>query len=93
MKVKELVAILSAHFILIALIITVWWQLDSKLDRELGTLDAEIEREISALDERLTSRIGALDTKIDKLNGLLIDQLIDLNREIGELNAMAPPTE
>ena len=34
---------------------------------------------------RLNSRIDTLDAKIDRLNVLLTDNLIALNRDIGEL--------
>ena len=59
---------------LLAALVTMWWQLDSKLTWE-----------IHALDERLTSRIDAMDNKIDRLNTLLTENLIALNREVGEL--------
>ena len=40
---------------------------------------------LGAIWWRLTGRIDALDAKIDRLNTLLTDNLIALNRDIGEL--------
>ena len=59
---------------LLAVFVTMWWQLDRK-----------IEYEISALDSKLDRAISTLDRKIDQLNTLLTNNLIALNRDIGEL--------
>ena len=48
---------------LLAVFVTMWWQLDRKIEYE----------------------ISALDHKIDQLNSLLANNLIALNRDIGEL--------
>ena len=59
---------------LLAVFVTMWWQLDRKIEYEISALDSKLEREISTLDR-----------KIDQLNSLLTDNLIALNRDIGEL--------
>ena len=61
MHIREIVALTAPTSVLNAG--TVWWQLDSKIDRESTALDAKMER----------------------LNSLLTDKLILLNRDIGEL--------
>ena len=48
---------------LLAVFVTMWWQLDRKIEYE----------------------ISALDRKIDQLNSLLTNNLIALNRDLGEL--------
>lgn len=64
MHIGEIVAIIATTSMLNAgTVMTVWWQLDSKIDREITALDAKVER----------------------LNSLLTDNLILLNRDIGEL--------
>ena len=64
MQIREIVAIIATTSVLNAeTVMTVWWQLDSKIDREITALDAKVER----------------------LNTLLTDNLILLNRDIGEL--------
>lgn len=59
---------------LLAVFVTMWWQLDRKIEYEISALDTKLEREISTLDR-----------KIDQLNTLLTNNLIALNRDIGEL--------
>ena len=59
---------------LLAVFVTMWWQLDRKIEYETSALDSKLERSISALD-----------SKIDQLNSLLTNNLIALNRDIGEL--------
>ena len=59
---------------LLAVFVTMWWQLDRKIEYEISALDSKLEREISTLDR-----------KIDQLNTLLTNNLIALNRDIGEL--------
>ena len=105
---------------LLAVFVTMWWQLDrkieyeisaldsklereisaldSKLDRSISALDSKLDRSISALDSRLDRSIGTLDRKIDQINSLLTDNLIALNRTVGELKGAshthpAPPAE
>lgn len=48
---------------LLAVFVTMWWQLDRKIKYEISTLDH----------------------KIDQLNSLLTNNLIALNRDMGEL--------
>ena len=94
---------------LLAVFVTMWWQLDrkieyeisaldSKLEREISALDNKLDRSISALDSRLDRSIGTLDRKIDQLNSLLTNNLIALNRTVGELKGAShthptPPAE
>lgn len=77
MNAKDLTT-LVALIALVGGMATMWWQLDGKIDRE-----------IRALDARLTSRIDSLDHKIDQLNILLTNNLIALNRDIGELQGQS----
>ena len=64
MHIREIVSIIATTSVLNAgTVMTVWWQLDNKIDREITSLDAKVER----------------------LNTLLTDNLILLNRDIGEL--------
>ncbi len=64
MQIREMVAIIATTSALNAgTVMTVWWQLDSKIDREIAALDAQVER----------------------LNSLPPDNLILLNRDLGEL--------
>jgi hypothetical protein len=44
---------------LLAVFVTMWWQLDRKIEYEISTLDSEI----SALDSKLERKISALDSK------------------------------
>ena len=92
---------------LLAVFVTMWWQLDRKIEYEISTLDSEIsaldsklERKISALDSKLERKISALDSKIDRsisalerkidqLTVLLTNNLIALNRDVGELKGTA----
>ena len=103
---------------LLAVFVTMWWQLDrkieyeistldsgisaldSKLEREISALDSKLERKISALDSKLERKISALDSKIDRsistlerkidqLTVLLTNNLIALNRDVGELKGTA----
>ena len=70
---------------LLAVFVTMWWQLDRKIEYEISALDTKLEREISALDSKLDRAISTLDRKIDQLNTLLTNNLIALNRTVGEL--------
>ena len=64
---------------LLAVFVTMWWQLDRK-----------IEYEISALDSKLDRSISALDSKIDQLNALLTNNLIVLNRDMRRTPGRVP---
>ena len=57
---------------------TIWWRLDSKMERKFDTLDSKIERKFDTLDRR-----------IDDLNAFLRDTLLELKGEIGELKGTA----
>jgi predicted RNase H-like nuclease (RuvC/YqgF family) len=81
---------------LLAVFVTMWWQLDRKIEYEISTLDSEIsaldsklERKISALDSKIDRSISALERKIDQLTVLLTNNLIALNRDVGELKGTA----
>ena len=85
---------------LLAVFVTMWWQLDRKIEYEISTLDSKLERGISALDSKLERKISALDSKIDRsisalerkidqLTVLLTNNLIALNRDVGELKGTA----
>ena len=47
-----------------------WWRLDSKIETRVGSVEM---------------RIGGIETRIGRLEALLTDNLIALNRDIGEL--------
>ena len=49
---------------------TMWWQLDSKMETRIGSVEA---------------RISSMETRIGQLETLLTENLIALNRDIGEL--------
>ena len=51
-----------------------WWRLNSRID----TLDAKVDAKFATLDAKF-------DAKFDALNKLLTDNLLALNRDIGEL--------
>ena len=83
---------------LLAVFVTMWWQLDRKIEYEISALDSKLEREISTLDSKLDRAISTLDRKIDQLNTLLTNNLIALNRDVGELKGAShthpsPPAE
>ena len=58
---------------LLAVFVTMWWQLDRKIEYEISTLDSgisaldsKLERGISALDSKLEREISALDSKLER---------------------------
>ena len=53
---------------------TIWWRLDSKMERKFDTLDSKMER-----------KFDTLDRKIDDLNAFLRDTLLEFKGEMGEL--------
>ena len=57
---------------------TIWWRLDSKLERKLDTLETKFDR-----------KFDTLDSKIDTLNAFLRDTLLEFKSEIGELKGVA----
>ena len=57
---------------------TIWWRLDSKLERKLDTLETKFDR-----------KFDTLDSKIDTLNAFLRDTLLAFKSEIGELKGVA----
>ncbi len=64
---------------------TMWWQLDSKVAREIHALDARLTSRIDALDTKIERLDDKIDRKIDRLHSLLTNHLIALNRENGKL--------
>ena len=64
---------------------TIWWRLDSKIERKFDTLDSKIER-----------KFDTLDRKIDDLNAFLRDTVLEFKGEIGELRGAVrthPPSQ
>ena len=57
---------------------TIWWRLDSKLERKFDTLETKFDR-----------KFDTLDSKIDTLNAFLRDTLLEFKSEIGELKGVA----
>ena len=55
-----------------------WWRLNSRID----TLDAKFATKFATLGAKF-------DAKFDALNTLLTDNLLALNRDIGELKGAA----
>ena len=58
----------------------------------LGTviaLDLRLANRIDALDNRIESRFGQLESRFGRLEMLLTENLIILNRDIGELKGQA----
>ena len=55
---------------LFSVIVAMWWRLDSKIESRVGGVE---------------TRIGGIETRIGHLEALLTDNLIALNRDIGEL--------
>ena len=74
---KDMVTLIAT----LGIIAAMWWQLDSKFAREIHALDTRLTSRMDALD----SRMDTLDGKIDQLNTLLTNNLITLNRDVGEL--------
>ena len=59
---------------------TIWWRLDSKMERKFDTLDSKMER-----------KFDTLDRKIDDLNAFLRDTLLEFKGEMGELRGAVRP--
>ena len=66
-----------------------WWRLNSRID----TLDAKFDAKFATLDAKFDAKFATLDAKFDAkfatLHKLLTDNLLALNRDIGELKGAA----
>ena len=62
-----------------------WWRLNSRID----TLDAKFDTKFATLDAKIGQIDAKFDAKFDALNKLLTDNLLALNRDIGELKGAA----
>ena len=79
---------------------TIWWRLDSKLERKFDTLETRFERKFDTLETKFEHKFDTLETKfdrkfdtldskIDTLNAFLRDTLLEFKSEIGELKGVA----
>ena len=68
---------------------TIWWRLDSKLERKFDTLETKFEHEFDTLETKFDRKFDTLDSKIDTLNAFLRDTLLEFKSEIGELKGVA----
>ena len=68
---------------------TIWWRLDSKLERKLDTLETKFEHKFDTLETKFDRKFDTLDSKIDTLNAFLRDTLLAFKSEIGELKGVA----
>ena len=79
---------------------TIWWRLDSKLERKfdtletrferkLDTLETKFDRQFDTLETKFDRKFDTLDSKIDTLNAFLRDTLLEFKSEIGELKGVA----
>ena len=57
---------------------TIWWRLDSKMERKFDTLDTKME-----------NKFDTLDRKLDDLSTFLRDTVLEFKGEIGELRGAA----
>jgi hypothetical protein len=62
-----------------------WWRLNGRID----TLDAKFDTKFATLDAKIGQIDAKFDAKFDALNKLLTDNLLALNRDIGELKGAA----
>ena len=44
---------------------TIWWRLDSKMERKFDTLDSKIENRFDTLDSKMERKFDTLDSKIE----------------------------
>ncbi len=66
MHLREIMAIIVTTSVLnVGTVMTVWWQLDSKIDREITTLDTDIK----ALNKLLTDNLLEMKGDIGELRG------------------------
>ena len=68
---------------------TIWWRLDSKLERKFDTLETKFEHKFDTLETKFDRKFDTLDSKIDTLNAFLRDTLLEFKSEIGELKGVA----
>ena len=54
----------------LAVLMTMWWQLDSSITARL---------------DRMDSRLDRMDSRLDRVETLLTDNLLAFSRDIGEL--------
>ncbi len=78
MNWKDITAMGGALVTLLITVFSMWYQLDSKIETRIGGLDTKFE-----------TKFERIDTKFDALNKLLTDNLIAINRDIGELKGQA----
>ena len=64
---------------------TIWWRLDTKMERKFDTLDAKMERKFDTLDSKIERKFDALDREINDLSAFLRDTVLEFKGEIGEL--------
>ena len=69
----------------IAVLGAMWWRLNGRID----TLDAKFDTKFATLDAKIGQIDAKFDAKFDALNKLLTDNLLALNRDIGELRGAA----
>ena len=81
---------------------TIWWRLDSKMERKFETLDSKIENKFETLDSKIENKFNTLDSKIenkfntldrkmDDLSAFLRDTVLEFKGEIGELRGAVRP--
>ena len=68
----------SAPFMaVLAVLMTMWWQLDSSITARLDRMDSRLDR--------MDSRLDRMDSRLDRVETLLTDNLLAFSRDIGEL--------
>ncbi len=70
---------------------TIWWRLDSKMERKFETLDSKIENKFNTLDSKIENKFNTLDRKMDDLSAFLRDTVLEFKGEIGELRGAVRP--
>ena len=71
-------ALLTAFATLLAFFGGMWWQLDNKIT----VLDSKFERRF----EQVNARFEQVNVRFNRLEALLTENLITLNRDIGKLS-------
>ena len=64
---------------------TIWWRLDTKMERKFDTLDAKMERKFDTLDSKIERKFDALDREINDLSAFLRDTVLEFKGKLGEL--------